>query len=105
MALLNPGDACLILEPFYGYHVATLRALRMQPSIVPLTAPDWTLDFDRLRAAITPRTRALILNTPANPSGKVFTRSDLETLATFALEHNLFVFTDEMYENFIYEGA
>lgn len=105
MALLNPGDECLVLQPFYGYHVATLTSLRMQPVIVPLAEPGFTLDLDRLRAAISPRTRGLILNTPANPSGKVFTRTELEQLAAFAIEHNLFVFTDEMYENFVYDGA
>ncbi len=105
MALLNPGDECIVLEPFYGYHVATLNSLRIQPVIVPLTAPNWTLDLDRLRAAVTSRTRGLILNTPANPSGKVFTRTELKQLAELAIEHNLFVFTDEMYEHFIYDGA
>ena len=105
MALLNPGDECLVLQPFYGYHVATLKSLRINPVIVPLEAPHWTLDLDRLRAAITPRTRGLILNTPANPSGKVFTRTELEQLAALAVENNLFVFTDEMYENFVYDNA
>ena len=93
MALLNPGDECLVLQPFYGYHVATLRSLRMQPVIVPLANPDFSLDLNTLRNSITSRTRALILNTPANPSGHVFSRSELETLATLAIEHNLFVFT------------
>ena len=105
MALLNPGDECLVLEPFYGYHVATLNSLRMKPVVVPLDAPDWTLDMHRLETAVTANTRGLILNTPANPSGKVFTPTELEQLASFALKHNLFVFTDEMYENFIYDGA
>ncbi len=105
MALLNPGDECIVFEPFYGYHVATLNSLRMLPVIVPLAAPDWTLDLDRVRAAITPRTRGLILNTPANPTGKVFTRTELQQLAELVLQHNLFVFTDEMYENFIYDGG
>jgi len=105
LALLNPGDECLIFEPFYGYHILTLRSQRIKPVTVPLDAPNWTLDIDRLRAAVTPRTRAIILNTPANPSGKVFTLPELELLADFAIEHDLFVFTDEMYEYFLYEGA
>jgi aminotransferase len=104
MALLDPGDACIVFEPFYGYHVTTLRSLRVTPQIVPLAAPDWSLDLDRLRAAITPHTRAIILNTPGNPSGKVFTHSELEAVAEVALEHNLFVLTDEMYEHFVYDG-
>ena len=105
MALLNPGDECLVLEPFYGYHVATLRSQRVQPVIVPLLAPDWVLDLDRLRAAITSRTRGLILNTPSNPSGKIFTQWELGQLAEIAIEHDLFVFTDEMYEYFVFDGA
>ncbi len=105
MALLNPGDEVLLFEPFYGYHVATLKSLRVTPIFVPLTEPDWALDLDALRAAITPRTRALILNTPANPCGKVFTRAELESLAAIAMENDLFVFTDEIYEYFVYDGA
>ncbi|MGA3080359.1 MAG: aminotransferase class I/II-fold pyridoxal phosphate-dependent enzyme [Terracidiphilus sp.] len=105
MALLNPGDEALVFEPFYGYHVATLKSLRVTPVIVPLAEPDWALDLDALRAAITPRTRAIILNTPSNPCGKVFTRAELEALATVVLEHDLFVFTDEIYEYFVYDGA
>jgi aminotransferase len=105
LALLDPGDECLIFEPFYGYHLLTLRSQRIKPVTVPLEAPEWTLDTDRLRAAVTPRTRAIILNSPGNPSGKVFTLAELELLAEFAIEHDLFVFTDEMYEYFLYEGA
>ncbi len=105
MALLNPGDEALLFEPFYGYHVATLKSLRVTPVLVPLAEPDWALDLEALRAAITPRTRALILNTPSNPCGKVFTRAELEQIAAVALEHDLFVFTDEIYEYFVYDGA
>ncbi len=112
LALLNPGDECLLLEPFYGYHLSTLVAQRVVPVIVPLGAassesaePDWMLDFDLLRAAVTPRTRAIILNSPANPSGKVFTGPELRALAAFAIEHDLFVFTDEMYEYFVYDNS
>jgi aminotransferase len=105
LALLNPGDECVVFEPFYGYHVSTLHSMRIAPVVVELTAPEFALDLDRLRAAITPRTRAIILNSPSNPSGKVFTQSELEALAEVAIEHDLFVFTDEMYECFIYDGA
>lgn len=105
IALLNPGDECIVLEPFYGYHVSTLLSQRVKPVVVPLEAPDWALDMDRLRAAVTDRTRAIILNTPSNPSGKVFTLAELDQLAEFAIEHDLFVFTDEMYEYFVYDGA
>ena len=103
--LLNPGDEVLLFEPFYGYHVATLRSLRMTPVFVPLTEPSFALDLDALKAAITPRTRALVLNTPANPSGKVFTHSELEAIAEFVKEHDLFLITDEIYEYFVYDGT
>jgi aminotransferase len=110
MALLNPGDEVILFEPFYGYHASTLKSMRVVPVIVPLDAPatpdaDWTLDMDALRAALTPRTRALVINTPSNPSGKIFTRAELEALRTVAVEHGLFVFTDEIYEHFVYGDA
>jgi aminotransferase len=105
LALLNPGDECLVLEPFYGYHNTTLMMQRVNPVVVPLAAPDWTLSVEALRAAVTPKTRAIILNSPSNPSGKVFSLPELEALAEFAIEHDLIVFTDEMYEYFVYDGA
>ena len=105
MALLNPGDEVLLFEPFYGYHVATLRSMRVVPVPVPLDAPKWTLDLDKPRKAVTPHTRALILNSPSNPSGKVFTRAELEAIASLAIEHDLFVFTDEIYQHFVYGDA
>jgi aminotransferase len=105
LALLNPGDEVIVFEPFYGYHVSTLLGLRMRPVIVPLAPPDWHLDLDALRSAITPNTRAIIVNTPSNPSGKVFGRAELETIAALAIKHDLFVFTDEIYEYFLFEGV
>ena len=110
LALLNPGDEVILFEPFYGYHASELKSKRVAPVIVPLCAPataeaDWTLDMDALRAALTPRTRAMIINTPSNPAGKVFTRAELEALAEVAIERGLFVFTDEIYEHFLYGDA
>ncbi|HVN93235.1 MAG TPA: pyridoxal phosphate-dependent aminotransferase [Terracidiphilus sp.] len=105
MALLNPGDEVLVFEPFYGYHVHTLDSLRIQPVLVPLAEPDWQLDVDAMRAAVTPRTRAILLNTPANPTGKIFTLHELEAVAELAIEHDLFLITDEIYEYFVYDGA
>src|SRR6516162_10053838 len=102
MALLNPGDEVLVFEPFYGYHTATLKSMRVKPVLVALAEPDWTLDTDELKAAITPRTRAIILNTPANPSGKVFSMAEIEAVAAVCQEHDLFLFTDEIYEYFVY---
>lgn len=110
MALLNPGDEVILFEPFYGYHASTLKSMRMNPVIVPLAFPtepagDWHLDLDALRAAITPRTRGLVVNTPSNPAGKIFTRTEIEALAQVAAEFGLFVFTDEIYEHFVYGDA
>jgi aminotransferase len=105
MALLNPGDEVLLFEPFYGYHVATLKSMRVKPVFVPLAEPNWALDTDALHSAITPRTRAIILNTPANPSGKIFNRSEIQAIAAVCKDHDLFLFTDEIYEYFVYDGA
>jgi len=107
MALLNPGDEVILFEPFYGYHAGTLRSMRVKPVVVPLNPPvsaeaDWTLDLDAVRAALTPQTRAMIINTPSNPCGKIFTRAELETLGEVAAEHGLFVISDEIYEHFVY---
>lgn len=104
LALLNPADEVILFEPFYGYHVNTLLSLRVQPTIVPLSPPDWQLNLDALRQSITPRTRAIILNTPSNPSGKVFTAEEIQSIAQLAHEHDLFVITDEIYEYFLFDG-
>src|SRR6202161_950283 len=79
MALFDPGDEVILFEPFYGYHLNTLRALRVNAIDVPMSSPDWAIDFDTLRAAITPRTRGIVINSPSNPCGKVFTRAELES--------------------------
>ena len=105
MALLNPGDEVLLFEPFYGYHVSTLKSLRINPVLVALTEPDWALDVDALKAAVTPRTRAILLNTPSNPGGKVFSLAEIQEVAAVCQEHDLFLITDEIYEYFVYDGA
>ena len=105
MALLNPQDEVILFEPFYGYHAVTMQSLRIQPVLVALNEPDWSLNGDLLRAAITPRTRAILVNTPGNPSGKIFTRSELEVIASLCIQHDLFLITDEIYEYFVYDGA
>lgn len=105
MALLNPKDDVLLFEPYYGYHAVTMQSMRINPVLVPLAEPDWSLDVDALKAAVTPRTRAILLNTPANPSGKIFNRAELEAVAAVCIEHDLFLITDEIYEYFVYDGA
>ncbi len=107
MALLNPGDEVIVFEPLYGYHVSTLRAMRCVPVLVGMEdrGEGWRLDIEAVRGAVTTRTRAIVVNTPSNPAGKVFTLAELEGLAEMAREHELFVFTDEIYEHFVYGTA
>ncbi len=104
LALLNPGDEVIVFEPYYGYHVSTLVATGAVPVYVRMEPPDWTFSRDALERARTNRTRGIIVNTPANPSGKVYTRAELEIIAQFAEKYDLFVFTDEIYEHFLYDG-
>ncbi|MBV5326123.1 MAG: pyridoxal phosphate-dependent aminotransferase [Chlorobium sp.] len=103
-ALLNPGDEVIVFEPFYGYHISTLQAAEAVPLYLSLKAPDWSFSEHDLESLVTPRTRGIIVNTPANPSGKVFSLAELELVAAFAERHDLFVFTDEIYEHFLYGG-
>ena len=105
LALLDPGDEVVVFEPYYGYHVNTLAALRIEPAYVTLCSPEWTFTANNLERAITSRTRAIIVNSPANPSGKVFSRQELEWIADVATRHDLFVFTDEIYEYFLFDGS
>ncbi len=104
LALLDAGDEVIVFEPSYGYHVKTLVATQAVPVYVKTQPPDWTFSESDLEAAASDRTRGVILNTPANPSGKVFSRKELEAIAAFAVRHDLFIFTDEIYEHFVYDG-
>ena len=105
LALLNAGDEVMLFEPYYGYHRNTLEALGVQPVYVTLAAPDFAFAPAALEAALGPRTRALVVNTPGNPSGKVWTRAELEALGEIARARDLYVFTDEVYEHFVFDGA
>jgi len=105
MALLDPGDEVVLFEPFYGYHVNTLLAVEAVPLYVPMKPPEWTFRIEDLEAVVTPRTRAIMLCTPANPTGKVWSRAELELISDFAQRYDLFVFTDEVYEHLVYDGA
>ncbi len=104
LAVLDPGDEVVLFEPFYGYHLDTLTALGVEARVVTMRPPGWTFHPDDLRGAIGPRTRAIVVNTPSNPCGKVWTHTELELVATIAEEHDLFVLTDEIYEYFVYDG-
>lgn len=103
LALVDPGDEVILFEPYYGYHVSTLLAVEAVPRVVALEPPDWTFDAENLRQAISPKTRAIVINTPANPTGKIFTREELTLIAQVAEQHDLIVITDEIYEHFVYD--
>jgi aminotransferase len=105
MALLDPGDEVILFEPYYGYHYNTVVGLGMSPVLVSLKPPTWELDLDALDRAITSRTRAVVVCTPGNPSGKVWNPAELDALALRCVQHNLTVITDEIYEHIVYEGA
>jgi aminotransferase len=104
MALIDPGDEVIILEPFYENYGPDAELAGAKPVFVPLVAPDWHLDLERMAASITPRTRAIVLNTPHNPTGKVFSRAEISAIAELAQRHDLLVFTDEIYEHLVYAG-
>lgn len=104
LALLNSGDEVLVFEPFYGYHVYTLQALDIVPVYAKLKPPLWSFELSQLEQLLTPNTKGIIINTPANPSGKIFSRAELELLADFCLQHELLIFTDEIYEYIVYDG-
>jgi aminotransferase len=104
LALLNPGDEVLLFEPYYQYHISALLAVEAVPVTVKMQAPDWTFSVADIERMITPRTKAIIVNSPGNPSGKVFSRQELESIAAIAQQRDLFVFTDEIYEYFLYDG-
>jgi aspartate/methionine/tyrosine aminotransferase len=103
LAVVDPGDEVLIFEPFYENYGPDAILCGAIPVWLPLSATD-PLDVDALRAAVTPRTRAIVLNTPNNPTGRVFDRTELEAIAALCREHDLIAFTDEIYEHIIYEA-
>jgi aspartate/methionine/tyrosine aminotransferase len=104
MAVLNPGDEVIVLAPFYENYGPDAVLSSSVPRYVTLHEPDWRLDPDELAAAVTPRTRAIIVNTPHNPTGKVFTRSELELIADLCRRRDLLAVTDEIYEHILYDG-
>ena len=104
LALLNSCDEVILFEPYYQYHISALLAVEAVPVTVKMQAPDWKFSTADIERAITPRTKAIIVNSPGNPSGKVFSRQELESIATIAQQYDLFVFTDEIYEYFLYDG-
>lgn len=102
LGLVDPGDEVIVLEPYYDSYVAMLQMAGGVRRPVTLRAPDFRLDLDELRAAVTDRTRFVLLNTPHNPTGTVLTRAELKAVADLAVQRDLVVITDEVYEHLTY---
>lgn len=105
LGLVDPGDEVIVIEPSYDSYVPNLIMAQAVPVCVPLQTPNWTLDPDALRAAFSKKTRALLLNTPHNPTGRVFTREELSLIAELCIEHDVTVISDEVYEHLYFAGS
>jgi N-succinyldiaminopimelate aminotransferase len=103
LGLVDPGDEVVVLEPYYDSYVAMIQMAGGVRRPVTLRAPDFRLDVDELRAAVTPRTRFVLLNSPHNPTGTVLTRAELQAVADLAIAHDLTVITDEVYEHLTFD--
>lgn len=105
LAAVDPGDEVVIFEPFYENYGPDCVLSGATPRYVTLRPPDWSFDPDALRSAFTSKTRAIVVNTPHNPTGKVFSRSELELIAQLCIEHDAIAITDEIYEHLVYRGS
>ncbi|HEX5618322.1 MAG TPA: aminotransferase class I/II-fold pyridoxal phosphate-dependent enzyme [Solirubrobacteraceae bacterium] len=104
LGLVNEGDEVIVFEPLYDSYAAGIAMAGAVRRVVTLQPPDWAFDPDQLRAAVGPRTRMVLLNSPHNPTGKVFSRAELELVAAVCREHDLIAVTDEVYEHLVYDG-
>jgi aspartate/methionine/tyrosine aminotransferase len=105
LAVTNPGDEVIVFEPYYENYAPDTMLCDAKRVLVSLRPPDWTFDPDELRRAFSPRTKAIIINTPNNPTGRVFTRGELEFIGGLCQEHDALAITDEIYEHILYDGA
>ena len=105
LALINPGDEIVVFEPFYENYGPDAILSGATPRFVKLSPPDWTFDEKELKAAFGPHTKAIILNTPNNPTGKVFSRGELEFIRELCVRWNAYCVTDEIYEHILYDGT
>ena len=105
VGLVNPGDEVIVIEPFYDSYLACLSIAGAIPKIVTLHAPDFTLNENELRAAFTKNTKMIIVNSPHNPTGRVFTEAELSLIAELAIKHDAIVLSDEVYDKLVLTGA
>ncbi len=103
--LLNPGDEIILIQPLYDAYAPLVELVGAVPRFVSLVPPDWRLPIDAIRAAVTPRTRAILLNTPHNPSGSMIDEPELLALATICKDHDLILICDEVWEAMIFDGS
>jgi N-succinyldiaminopimelate aminotransferase len=104
LALCEVGDEVVLFEPYYDAYPAVAAMAGASHRVVPLRAPDWTFDPEELRRAVTPRTRLVVVNTPHNPTGKVFDRDELTEIARVCIDHDLIAVSDEVYEHLVFDG-
>lgn len=104
-AILSPGDEVIVLEPAYDSYIPNIEMNGARAVIVPLSAPAFSVDWQRVRDAITPRTRSIIINTPHNPTGAIWTLDDWDQLATIVRDTDIIILADEVYEQLVYDGA
>lgn len=103
MTLLNEGDEVILFEPYYGYHVSTLESIGCKIKFIKTMPSEYNIDFDFLASQVTDRTKAILICNPANPSGKVYTKDELNQISHIVNKNDLVLFSDEMYEHFVYD--
>lgn len=104
-AIINPGDEAIIFEPYYENYSPDCLLSGATPRFIRLNAPDWTYDEDELQKLFNKKTKAIIINTPNNPTGKVFSEKEMKFIANLCIQHNTIAITDEIYEHIVFDGA
>lgn len=105
MGLINPGDEVIVFEPFYDSYIASITMAGAVPRYVPLHAPNWEFDPDVLKQMFSSKTRAIFINTPHNPTGKIYSRAELELIAELCQQYDVIAITDEVYEHIVFDDC